>query len=394
MNEHVHCRAAAPRTLQAQPAGASRWFSRAVIALGIGLASFTSPAATAQPADVVIGVSSRSFNPGYSNMWIGIPLGLYGPTLAPKALGTKGASENLQLMLTGGVTMSTGVQDVVLNAMAAGQTIPAITPCVYLRGMIHQVAVAPDSPIKTFADLKGKRIGAPTLASTQVPYIKFAAKAAGVDPNSLNILAVGNGQQAAVALRRGDVDALVAADVSLSALKAAGVGLRILKQPDKIGDAAVAYVFAFNKNWYASHKNEAARLLQGMIKAIIVMLENPEAAVRISYHMHPEAIPSGVPFDKAVKNAIRSIKIRAPAIEREVSASNKWCEFPKAAWEKYVEIIGLKGKVDPMQFYTDELIDKINDFDEAALRKWARGLKVPTEPTEIDAWLKTVHPPQ
>ncbi len=41
------------------------------------LASLALPSLAAEP--VTIGVSSRSFNPGYANMWIGIPLGLYGP---------------------------------------------------------------------------------------------------------------------------------------------------------------------------------------------------------------------------------------------------------------------------------------------------------------------------
>jgi len=56
-------------------------------------------------------------------------------------------------------------------------------------------------------------------------------------------------------------------------------------------------------------------------------------------------------------------------------------------------MVGLKGKVDPMKFYTDELIGQINDFDEPKLRAWARNLKVPATEPEIQDWLKTLHPP-
>ena len=100
---------------------------------GVMAASVATPL-VAQPAKVVIGVSSRSFNPGFSNMWIGIPLGLYGKDLMPDAYGTQGASENLQLMLSGQVTMSTGTQDVLFNAAAEGRSLPVVIPCVYLRG--------------------------------------------------------------------------------------------------------------------------------------------------------------------------------------------------------------------------------------------------------------------
>ncbi len=366
-------------------------YANAAVAVGLVLAA---PCAlAAEPAKVVIGVSSRSFNPGFSNMWIGIALGLYGKDLAPESVGTQGAAENLQLMLAGQVTMSTGTQDVLFNAAAEGRQLPAIAPCVYLRGLIHRVSVPPDSKIERYADLKDKRVGLPTLAYGGVPYLRFAARHAGIDPDSIQMVAVGDGQQAAAALMSGRVDALTNADVDVARLQTLGVKVRVVPPPDTMKDAANAYVFAFAKPWYESHKKEAALLLKGMVRAIIVMLENPEAAVRVSYYMHPEAVPAGVPFDEAVASAVETIKIRAPAIERVVAGSTKWCDFSPVAWENFTELIGLKGKVDPGKFYTDELISQINDFDEPKLRAWARGLKVPATGAAIGEWLKTLDPP-
>ena len=351
------------------------------------------PVRAADPAKVVIGVASRSFNPGFSNMWIGIPLGLYGKELLPEAFGTQGAAENLQLMLAGQVTMSTGAQDVFFNASAEGRQLPVVTPCVYLRGLIHRVTVPPDSKIQTYADLKDKRVGLPTLAYGGVPYLKFAAKHAGIDPDSIQMVAVGDGQQAAAALLSGRVDALTNADVDVARLQSLGVKLRVIAPPDSMKDAGNAYVFAFARPWYDGHKKEATLLLKGMIRAIIVMLENPEAAVRVSFYMHPEAVPSGISFDQAVAAAVDSIKVRAPAIERVVPGSNKWCDYSPAAWAQFTDLLGIKGRVDPARFYTDELIGQINDFDEPKLRAWARGLKVPATNAEIAEWLKTLHPP-
>ena len=361
-------------------------------AAALSILIFGAPAIAA-PQKVVIGAASRSFNPGFSNMWIGIPLGLYDKSIAPETVGTQGAAEDLQLMLSGQVTMSTGVQDVLFNAAAEGRKFPVVIPCVYLRGLIHRVSVLPTSSIRTYADLKGKRIGVPTLAYGGVPYIQFALRHAGVDPNTIELAAVGDGQQAAAALLSGRVDALVNADVDVARLIGLGVDLRIVPPPENMKDAANAYVFAFSKSWYEANKEDAAQLLKGMIRAIIVMLENPEAAVRISYFMHPEAVPAGVPIDKAIKSAVETIKIRAPLIERVVGTSNKWCDFPASAWTSYVDMIGLKGKVDPMEFYTNELINEVNDFDESKLRAWAQNLKVPAKESEIQEWLKTLHPP-
>jgi hypothetical protein len=104
-------------------------------------------------------------------------------------------------------------------------------------------------------------------------------------------------------------------------------------------------------------------------------------------------VPAGVPFDQAVASAVETIKIRAPAIERVVAGSTKWCDFSPTAWENFTELIGVKGKVDPGKFYTDELIAQINDLDEPKLRAWARGLKVPATGAEIADWLKKLDPP-
>lgn len=358
-------------------------------------AALTLPAAPAAAQQkVTIGVSSRSFNPGFSNMWIGIPLGLYGPSIQAEAHGTQGASENLQLMLTGGVTMSTGTQDVLLAAQAEGRTLPVVIPCVYLRGMIHRISVKPDSPIKAMADLKGKTIGVPTLAAGQVPYLRYVAKSVAIDPDSLQMVAVGYGQQAAVSLTSGKVDALAHIDVDVARLQALNIATRELDQPDNVKNSAVAYVWAFTKPWFEANKAVAADLLQGMIKAVILMLENPEAAVRISYHMHPEGIPTGVPFEKAVSDAVLNIKARAPAIERETAGSKRWCEFSDASWKEYVAMLGLEGKADASKFYTSELIDRINAFDEPKLRAWARGLKVPVEAAEFQRWASEQKPPR
>lgn len=364
------------------------------LAVAAALAGAAPQARAADPTKVVIGIASRSFNAGFSNMWIGIPLGLYGPTLAPEAFGTQGAPENLQLMLSGKVTMSTGVQDVLLNAQAEGRTLPAVIPCVYLRGMIHRISVLPGSSIQSIADLPGKRVGVPSLSAGVVQYVKFAARSIGIEPNAIQLLAVGDNQQAATALTSGRIDAVANADVDVARFISIGVNVRSLPQPPQVKDAAVAYVFAFAKPWFEGHKAETAAMLQGMIKAIIVMLENPEAAVRISFSMYPQSIPTGVPFDKAVADAVEIIKIRAPVIERDIGTNHRWCEFSKENWASYIDMLGLQGKADPSVFYTDELIDTINAFDEAKLRAWARGLNPPKDNAAVSAWLATLAPPQ
>jgi NitT/TauT family transport system substrate-binding protein len=355
-----------------------------------GASGTWSPALAQQ--NPVLGASSRSFNPGFSNMWIGGPLGLF-PNIKPEVAGTSGASENLQLMLAGRVTMSTGTQDIVFNSVAEGRKLPVIIPCVYLRGNLHRVSVLPDSSIKSYADLKGKNVGVPTLAYGGIGYLKFALRHAGLSADDLNLVAVGDGQQAAAALAAKRVDALTNADVDVAQLQRLGISVRVLSPPENIANASVAYVYMFQKSWFEAHKDEALGIIRGLIRSVIVLTENPEAAVRMSYYMHPEAVPSGISRTQAIKDAVDVIKVRAPLVERNSAGTNKWCDFSNEAWANYVDILGLKGKVEAASLYTDELIDKINTVDTPAFRAWAKSLKVPDTDAEIAAWLTQQKPP-
>jgi NitT/TauT family transport system substrate-binding protein len=348
--------------------------------------------ASAQQTTAVLGASSRSFNPGFANMWIGGPLGLFG-AVTPEVAPTNGASENLQLMLAGQITMSTGTQDVAFTSVSEGRKLPIVIPCVYLRGNLHRVSVLPDSPIKDYTGLKGMRVGVPTLAYGGIGYLKFALRHAGVSEDDISLVAVGDGQQAAAALTSRRIDALTNADVDVARLQKLSVPVRVLDPPDGVRKSLIAYVYMFRKDWYAGHKTEALAILQGLIRSIIVLTENPEAAVKISYFMHPESIPSGISLEQAIKNEVDVIKLRAPLIVRNSAGTDKWCDFPKEAWTDFVDILGLKGKVDASEFYTDELIAKINAFDEDKFRAWARDLKVPDTDADIAAWLKQQHPP-
>jgi len=351
-----------------------------------------SPPALAQQTTAVLGASSRSFNPGFANMWIGGPLGLFGNVI-PEVAGTSGASENLQLMLAGQITMSTGTQDVAFASIGEGRKLPIVIPCVYLRGNLHRVSVLPDSPIKDYADLKGKKVGVPTLAYGGIGYLKFALRHAGISDDDINLVAVGDGQAAAAALTSKRIDALTNADVDVARLQKLGVAVRVLDPPENVRNSKIAYVYMFRKDWYAGHKTEALAILQGLIRSIIVLTENPEAAVKISYFMYPQSVPTGISRDQAVKNEVDVIKLRAPLIVRNSGGTDKWCDFTKEAWADFVDILGLKGKVDASEVYTDELITKINAFDEDKFRTWARDLKVPDNDADIAAWLKQQKPP-
>ena len=74
---------------------------------------------------------------------------------------------------------------------------------VQARETIYRIVVAADSPLQKLADLKGKTIGVPALASGSVPFAKALVASVGLDPEKdVKILAVGVGAPGRLALQQ------------------------------------------------------------------------------------------------------------------------------------------------------------------------------------------------
>ena len=97
------------------------------------------------------------------------------------------------------------------------------------QGNIYGIAVPADSPVKTMADLKGKRIGVTSMASAGVVLARALAKQAGLDPDKdISIVVAGEAAQTAALLRSKQIDALSQFDTQYALTENAGTKLRLL----------------------------------------------------------------------------------------------------------------------------------------------------------------------
>src|SRR5215470_8343785 len=101
------------------------------------------------------------------------------------------------------------------------------------RKYIFGIDVPADSPIKSVADLKGKKVGVNSMGSNGVMVTKAMAANAGLDPQKdVNIVVIGEGSQAAAQLKNKQVDAYSAFDTAYVLVENAGVPLRELPNTD------------------------------------------------------------------------------------------------------------------------------------------------------------------
>jgi len=356
----------------------------AALALALGLAA--APAAAQPKQKLVVVVSSATFEPGTSTL-----------TSLPDALGFW-SQDGLEVELKSARGSALGAQMIITGAadvVHAGTSVGLMQPVakgaklVAFYNMITQnfqmPAVADNSPIRTLADLKGKKLGVIGQATATIPIVKAVIEDAGLNPErDVVFVDVGYGAQAAAALWvTKQVDGLAMYDSVYAAIEnvdASKYKLRILTSPlsDKI---SFQTALVTKPETLAAKRAALVALGRGQAKATIFALENPEAAVKIHWKRYPEQKPSNVDEATALQQEKRAMLARLSnmRIDNMSVPRDKWGFMHATDVETYLDMLKKIGDVDKSVqapgLYTNDLIAEINNFDVEAVRKMARDYK-------------------
>lgn len=178
---------------------------------------------------------------------------------------------------------------------AKGIDLGIITAFLFNRRAIYSFAVKPDSPMRDLRDLRGTRIGVPSLGDEAVWFVRATLQDQGFGGQDATLIGVGPVAQAAKALFSDEVDALSHPDIQYGLMQALG-------------------------------------------------------------------------FTRSL------IAIEARKDKLQIGPNQKWGEYSRADWDFYLQYIGVADKIkDPSRFYTNELIDDINAFDQGKIIEQARA---------------------
>lgn len=233
-------------------------------------------------------------------------------------------------------------------------------------------AVPEDSDIQSIAELEGKTIGVQSLESGTIPIIKALVESEGVDPESIQFVAVGLGAEALSALQNDRVDALGLWDDRYADIENLGQPLRILTNDlaEKLG-FQVALVTT--PGWLEDG-DVAVRFARAMAKGSVFADENPEAAVRLHWELYPDTKPVGVEEETALEQGVRSLTAR---MDNSGPVDGQWglstMEQVKTFRDLLVDTGTVDSSVTAEQLWNGDFIDEINDFDEEAIREMARN---------------------
>jgi NitT/TauT family transport system substrate-binding protein len=290
-----------------------------------------------------------------------------------EVLGFTAAGDVVDAVDAGQLDVGLGGTGSLLPAVAAG--VNMIAYYTERTRNFRNPMVPPESPITEIADLEGTTIGVVGLGSAAVPLLKAMVDRVGGDPDSIEFVATGAGPDALEQLRAGRVDVLGLWDSAHAQIMALGQELRPVTDDffDNLG--FVQPLFAKPE---MLESEEGRRILvgvaRGLAKATLFATENPEAAVRIHWEAHPESIPTGVPEDEALEQAVLVLSTH---LEKAQPIDGVWGWATTQQIQDQIETLQrggvLASDVGIDQFWTDELLDEINDFDGDAVRGAARN---------------------
>ena len=243
----------------------------------------------------------------------------------------------------------------------------------------YGIAVPADSPIKDFADLKGKTIGVTSMASAGVVVARAQLERAGIDPvTQARIVVAGEGAQTAALLRSHQVDALSQFDTQYALVENAGQKLRMLP----LGDMAryPGNGFLALESTLKDRRADAVTVARGFAMGEIFAIANPEAAIRILYEVYPQTKPTGKDEATAIADDVKVLTARMAHWDLASGGVTKWGQSNMTNFNNYIEFL-VKYKLVPQkvpadEVVTNELVDEINaSFDAAKVAEMAKGWK-------------------
>jgi NitT/TauT family transport system substrate-binding protein len=313
-------------------------------------------------------------NPSNPFAWIGKELGYFDAENVDAEIISLGGdnAKGDAMMASGQIEAAILGLEQILRGAAKGNDVPAKAVFNVQSKSQYEGVVLTDSPVKTVADLKGKTVAIPQLGATLETYVNAALVDAGQKAGDAKFLATGIGPQMGEALKRGEVAAAYGTFGQISPLRQQGYNIRYLPPPS-FANGFITGNFVARSNLQPAQVDAMKGYLRAYAKSIVFTKENPEAAVKISWKMFPEAKPKSQSEDQALQTAIQINKEYMSYIDK---LDGKWGYMPPDRMLSYLKFLDLEGKVDVTKYYSNDWIAFINDFDEAKIKEQARTYKI------------------
>ncbi|HKW83696.1 MAG TPA: ABC transporter substrate-binding protein [Burkholderiaceae bacterium] len=289
----------------------------------------------------------------------------------------------MQSLRSGHVDFGPAVPGILLPAMAKDPSLDLVSVYKWLPRNANVIVVKPGSPIKSAADLAGKRIGVRNQGDPGIVVTKTMLAEIGLKDDRIEYIAIGDGAPAGAAIDNDRVDAMVTFDTAAARVELVGTKLRYVPLTPKFAQLGSGWICVSRKTLKEERKALVA-LFRGMAKSTLFANANLDAAIDLHWAVYPESRPKGRSEDEARKELTFILKDRKNSwMRRPDDPDQRIGAMSLAEWKANVEMAAESSKNprladelgDPNRLFTNELIDEINAFDKQAVIQTAKAFK-------------------
>ena len=253
-------------------------------------------------------------------------------------------------------------------------------PYNYIRRSLWEIVVLDESPIRTLEDLRGKTIGVGGVSWGNLPVTKALLASSGIKSDDFSFLGVGVGGPAFRALTTKQVDALNLYETMHATLEANGVKLRRVPLPAEYTDHS-SQGFAFREDQITNGADLVIRFGRAMAESTVACNANVEGCVKSFWKENPTLKPIEGSEEAKLRRDSYVVRMRMDRLlwfrDGEPQQIGRFSDedFRLVIQELQRGEVIPKTDLAPNRFYTNEFIEKINDFDKSAVIAIAKAYK-------------------
>jgi NitT/TauT family transport system substrate-binding protein len=291
-------------------------------------------------------------------------------------------TQALQSLMTHQVQFGPMAPGILLPALAKEPSLDLVAVYEWLPRNANVIVVKPGSPIKSAADLAGKKIGVRNQGDPGIVVTKTMLAELGLKDDKNEYIAVGDGAPAGAAIDADRVDAMVTFDTAAARIELVGTKLRYVPLTPKFNKVGSSWI-CVPRQALKDDRKAYVGLFRAMAKSTLFAYSNLDAAIDAHWAVYPESKPKGKTEDEGRKEMKFILKDRKENwMRRPDDADQRFGPSSLDEWKAHLAVAAetsknpeLPKQVDVGHVFSNELIDEVNAFDRKAVVQLAQSFK-------------------
>ena len=334
----------------------------------------------AQATEKIVLAIPTTVGSQYSDLLYGKELGFFAEEGIDLQLAgfTGGSAVVVPQLANKSLLFALGESSLVIANAAKKTPVPVRFVYNYLASTVYDVAVRADSPIKTWADLKGKRVGVVSMAAGNLMMTRAQLHEHGLTvPKDVSLVPVGSGPAAWKQLQEGKVDALNLWATEDAKMALSGLAIRRVPHSDKLRP-----IFSSAMMAHVDTIRERPQLVAGMGRAIakssVACSAAPEKCARAFWQFDPTSKPVAEKEAEWIQGAVAVLQANYSAIEYALKRNPNYGAFEPSVVDTYVKVLEQSGTiaagagVTANDVFTNQFVPEYNKFDALIIQRKAR----------------------